>query len=147
MDPEPAKFTHPNLIPKRRFRNVWGKHLGTETPEKELKWTIRLDLGALESTAPKPSGQTSKTHSERLVRPSKSSSGMGKLPIPRFCCHRLFLSTFSDVPYPQCGEQNAALKSRAFGPRTAAEARRAEAVVAKRLAQRFVLGVRSGRMY
>ena len=30
----------------------------------------------------------------------------------------------------QCGEQNAALKSRAFGPRTAAEARRAEAVVA-----------------
>jgi hypothetical protein len=47
----------------------------------------------------------------------------------------------------QCGEQNAALKSRAFGPRTAAEARRAEAVVAKRLAQRFVLGVRSGRMY
>ena len=47
----------------------------------------------------------------------------------------------------QCGEQNAALKSRAFGPRTAAEARRAEAVVAKRLAQRFVLGVRSGRVY
>jgi hypothetical protein len=49
----------------------------------------------------------------------------------------------------QCGEQNAALKSRAFAPRTAAdsEARRAEAVVAKRLAQRFVLGVRSGRMY
>ena len=29
----------------------------------------------------------------------------------------------------------------------AAEARRAEAVVAKRLAQRFVLGVRSGSMY
>ncbi len=42
----------------------------------------------------------------------------------------------------QCGEQNAALKSRAFAPRTAAEARRAEVVVAKRLAQRFVLGVK-----
>jgi hypothetical protein len=49
--------------------------------------------------------------------------------------------------YKQCGEQNVALKSRAFGPRTAAEARRAEAVPAKRLAQRFVLGVRSGRIY
>ncbi len=35
----------------------------------------------------------------------------------------------------QCGEQNAALKSRAFGPRTA------EAVAARQLAQRFVLGV------
>ena len=32
-------------------------------------------------------------------------------------------------------------------PGSAVEARRAEAVVAKRLAQRFVLGVRSGRMY
>ncbi len=32
-------------------------------------------------------------------------------------------------------------------PGFGAEARRAEAVVAKRLAQRFVLGVRSGRMY
>ena len=49
----------------------------------------------------------------------------------------------------QGGDPNAALKSRAFGPRTAAEARRAdsEAVAAKRLAQRFVLGVRSGGMY
>ena len=47
----------------------------------------------------------------------------------------------------QCGDQffqgNCAI-SRPLG---AAEARRAEAVVAKRLAQRFVLGVRSGRMY
>ncbi len=47
----------------------------------------------------------------------------------------------------RCGEQNAALKSRAFGPRAAAEARRAEAVAAKRLAQRFVLGVRSGTVW
>jgi hypothetical protein len=47
----------------------------------------------------------------------------------------------------QCGDQNFQGNCAISPPRAAAEARRAEAVVAKRLAQRFVLGVWSGRMY
>ncbi len=70
----------------------------------------------------------------------------GGTAVDRGSSHREVIDRFT-MTTEQCGEQNAALKSRAFAPRTAAEARRAEAVVAKRLAQRFVLGARSGRMY
>ena len=48
----------------------------------------------------------------------------------------------------QCGKHRLRRICAAPGGTTgAAEARRAEAIVAKRLAQRFVLGVESGRMY
>ena len=47
----------------------------------------------------------------------------------------------------QCGDQNFQGNCAISRPRWAAEARRAEAVVAKRLAQRFVSGVWSRRMY
>jgi hypothetical protein len=49
--------------------------------------------------------------------------------------------------FEQCGDQNFQGNCAISQAHGTAEARRAEVVVAKRLAQRFVLGVRSGRMY
>ena len=68
-------------------------------------------------------------------------------PVGMWRKHPLVQQLRQQPGWQQCGDQIFQGNCAISHPRAAAEARRAEAVVAKRLAQRFVLGAWSGRMY